>query len=87
MDKAAPALAFVRKRGVKKPVMTNLYHIRSNGHKKKQHKVAFFAAHLPNLQPWILMDMDFVVLCQFVQPEMPHIRFLSVRLRLCYTLP
>ncbi|MHC4687621.1 MAG: hypothetical protein ACYTEW_25430 [Planctomycetota bacterium] len=42
-----------------------------------------FAAHLPNLQPRALMDMDFVVLCQLVQPELPRIRFLSVRSRLC----
>jgi len=46
-----------------------------------------FAAHLPNLQPWALMDMDFVVFGQLVQPELPRIRFLSVKSRLCYTLP
>jgi hypothetical protein len=31
--------------------------------------------------------MDFVVSCQLVQPELPHIRFLFVRSQLCYTLP
>jgi len=37
-----------------------------------------FAAHLPNLQPRTLMDMDFVASSQLVQPKLPHIRFLSV---------
>jgi len=46
-----------------------------------------FTAHPPNLQLRSLMDMDFVVSCQLVRPELPHIRFLSVRSRLCYTLP
>ncbi|MCH7556252.1 MAG: hypothetical protein IIB56_02215 [Planctomycetes bacterium] len=46
-----------------------------------------FTAHLPNLQPWTLMDMDFVVFGQLVQPVLPRIRFLFVRSRLCYTLP
>jgi hypothetical protein len=46
-----------------------------------------FAAHLPNLQSRTLMDMDFVVIRQLVPPELPHIRFLSVRSRFCYTLP
>jgi hypothetical protein len=35
-----------------------------------------FAAHLPNLQPRTLMDMDFVIFSQLVQPELPRIRFL-----------
>jgi len=46
-----------------------------------------FAVHLPNLQFRTLMDMDFVVICQLVQPELPHIRFLFVRSRFCSTLP
>ncbi|MCH8118528.1 MAG: hypothetical protein IIC00_02235 [Planctomycetes bacterium] len=46
-----------------------------------------FTAHLPNIQPWTLMDMDFVVFGQLVQPVLPRIRFLFVRSRLCYTLP
>jgi len=48
---------------------------------------AAFTAHLPNLQPWPLMDMDFAIICPLVRPNLPRIRFLSVRSRLCSTLP
>jgi hypothetical protein len=46
-----------------------------------------FAAHPPNLQPRPLVDMDFAIICPLVRPRLPHIRFLSVKSRLCYTLP
>ena len=46
-----------------------------------------FDAHLPNLRPRTLMDMDFVIFRQLVQPELPRIRFLSARPQRCYTLP
>ena len=46
-----------------------------------------FAAHLPDLQPWPLMDPDFAISCPLVQPRMPRIRFLFVRSRFCSTLP
>ena len=46
-----------------------------------------FAAHLPDLQPWPLMDTDFAISCPLVRPRMPRIRFLYVRPRLCSTLP
>jgi len=46
-----------------------------------------FNAQLPNLQPALLMDMDFVVSCPLVQRRMPRIRFLSIGSRLCSTLP
>ena len=46
-----------------------------------------FTAHLPDLQPWPLMDKDFVIHCPLVRPDLPRIRFLSVRSRLCSTLP
>jgi len=35
----------------------------------------------------VLMDLDFAIRCPLVRPRMPHIRFLSVRSRLCSTLP
>ena len=46
-----------------------------------------FTAHLPDLQPWPLMDMDFGISSPLVRPELPRIRFLSVRSWLCSTLP
>jgi hypothetical protein len=46
-----------------------------------------FNAQPPNLQPVPLMDMDFAVGCPLVRHRMPHIRFLSIGLRLCSTLP
>ena len=46
-----------------------------------------FPAHLPDLQPWPLMDQDFAISCPLVPPRMPHIRFLFVRSRFCATLP
>jgi hypothetical protein len=48
---------------------------------------AAFATHLPDLQPWPLMDMDFAIIGPLVRPNLPHIRFLSVRSWLCSTLP
>ena len=44
-------------------------------------------AHLPDLQPKPLVEMDFAISCPLVRPGMPHIRFLFVRSRLCSTLP
>src|SRR5262245_66662055 len=46
-----------------------------------------FAAPPPDLQPWPLMELDFATSGSLVRPRMPHIRFLSVRSRLCSTLP
>jgi len=46
-----------------------------------------FTAHLPDLQPWPLMDMDFRIIGPLVRPGLPRIRFLFVRSRLCSTLP
>ena len=46
-----------------------------------------FPAHLPDLQPWSLMDLDFAIRRPLVRPRMPHIRFLFVRSRFCSTLP
>ena len=46
-----------------------------------------FTTHLPDLQPWPLMDMDFGISSPLVRPVLPHIRFLFVRSRLCSTLP
>jgi len=40
---------------------------------------AAFATHLPDLQPWPSMDMDFAIICPLVRPDLPRIRFLSVR--------
>jgi hypothetical protein len=31
-----------------------------------------FTAHLPDLQPWPLMDMDFAISCPLVQPRLPN---------------
>jgi len=45
-----------------------------------------FNAQPPDLQPALLMDMDFAVTCPLVQRRMPHIRFLSIGSRLCSTL-
>jgi hypothetical protein len=46
-----------------------------------------FTAHLPDLQPWPWMDMDCAIIGPLVRPNLPRIRFLSVRLWLCSTLP
>ena len=46
-----------------------------------------FPASLPDLQPWSLMDMDFVISRPLVRPEMPLIRFRFVRSRFCSALP
>ena len=46
-----------------------------------------FPAPLPDLQPWPLMDMDFVISRPLVRPRMPDIRFLFVRSRFCSALP
>ncbi len=40
-----------------------------------------FTAHLPDLQPRPLMDMDFAISCPLVRSRLPLIRFLFVRLR------
>ncbi len=45
-----------------------------------------FNAQPPNLQPALLMDVDFATVCPLVQRRMPHIRFLSIGSRLCSTL-
>src|SRR5262249_5472681 len=45
-----------------------------------------FAAHLPDLHPRPLMDMDFAVSRPLVRPGLPHIRFLFVRSRFGSTL-
>ena len=46
-----------------------------------------FTAHLPDLHPRPLMDMDFAVSRPLVRPGLPDIRFLFVRSRFCSTLP
>ena len=46
-----------------------------------------FPAHPPDLPPRPLMTMDFAVLRPLVRPGRPRIRFLSIRSRLCSTLP
>jgi hypothetical protein len=46
-----------------------------------------FPAHLPDLHPWPLMEMDFAIRCPLLRPGLPHIRFLFVRSRVCSTLP
>ena len=46
-----------------------------------------FAAHLPDLPPRALMALDFAVIGPLVRPGRPRIRFLSIRSRLCSTLP
>ena len=52
-----------------------------------------FPAHLPDLQPWPLMDLDFAIHCPLVRPRMPHIRFPfpgsgpGTGSRFCSTLP
>src|SRR6266853_232791 len=46
-----------------------------------------FPAHLPDLQPWPLMDLDFAIRSPLVRPRVPRIRFLFVRSRFCSTLP
>ncbi|MDP3016062.1 MAG: hypothetical protein Q8N70_03190, partial [Deltaproteobacteria bacterium] len=46
-----------------------------------------FTAHLPDLQPWPLMDMDFAIIGPLVRPVLPRIRLLFVRSRFCSTLP
>src|ERR1035438_1448157 len=38
-----------------------------------------FNAQPPNLQPALLMDVDFATICQLVQRRMPRIRFLCFR--------
>ncbi|HWE83300.1 MAG TPA: hypothetical protein VG267_00045, partial [Terracidiphilus sp.] len=43
-------------------------------------------AQPPNLQPALLMDMDFAIIRPLVQRRMPPIRFLSIGSRLCSTL-
>src|ERR1017187_8690819 len=45
-----------------------------------------FNAQPPNLQPALLMDVDFATICPLVQRRMPRIRFLSIGSRLCSTL-
>jgi hypothetical protein len=46
-----------------------------------------FPAHLPDLQPWLLMDRDFAVGRPLVRPRLPDIRFLFVRSQFCAALP
>jgi hypothetical protein len=46
-----------------------------------------FNAQPSDLQPVLLMDMDFAVIRQLVRHRMPHIRFLFIGSRLCSTLP
>ena len=48
---------------------------------------AVFLAHLPDLQPWSLMDMDFANGCPLVRPYLPRIRLLFVGSRFRSTLP
>jgi hypothetical protein len=48
---------------------------------------AVFLAHLPDLQHWPLMDMDFATSCPLVRPSLPRIRLLFVRSRFRSTLP
>jgi hypothetical protein len=50
-------------------------------------RLAAFIASPPDLQSWLLMDMDFAIGCPLVQPVLPRIRFLFVGSRLCSTLP
>ena|SRR5580704_17843113 len=45
-----------------------------------------FRTQPPDLQPVLLMDMDFVVNCQLVQHRTPQIRFLYIGSRICSTL-
>ena len=46
-----------------------------------------FPAHPPDLPPRPLMTLDFAVICLLVRPGRPRIRFLSIRSRVCSTLP
>ncbi len=46
-----------------------------------------FTARLPDIPPWPLMVMDFVVGSPLVRPQQPLIRFLFVRPQLRSTLP
>src|SRR5271155_2979503 len=46
-----------------------------------------FATRLPDIPPWPLMVMDFVVGSPLVRPQQPLIRFLFVKPQLRSTLP
>ena len=46
-----------------------------------------FIAYPPHLPPRPLMAVDFAIIGSLVPPGRPHIRFLSIGSRLCYTLP
>ena len=50
-------------------------------------RTSAFIARPPNLQHQPLTDTDFMTTCSLVRLVLPHIRFLSVRPRLCHTLP
>src|SRR5215472_1298121 len=45
-----------------------------------------FRTQPPDLQPVLLMDMDFVITCSLVQHRMPQIRFLYIGSYVCSTL-
>src|SRR5438067_10969895 len=46
-----------------------------------------FRTQPPDLQPVLLMDMDFVINCSLVQHGMPQIRCLYIGSYVCSTLP
>ena len=50
-------------------------------------RLTAFNAQPPNLPPAPLMDVDFVTIRSLVRRRRPHIRFLSISSRLCFTLP
>ena len=58
---------------------------RTNGGSPEVSSTAF-RTQPPDLQPVLLMDMDFVVNCQLVQHRMPLIRFLYIGSYVCSTL-
>ena len=56
-------------------------------HRSPEVSSTAFHAQPPDLRSAPLMDMDFGIICPLVRPDLPHIRFLSVRSWLCSTLP
>jgi hypothetical protein len=78
-----PAADFCR------PVRTDLSILsldsETNGRSPEVSSTAF-RTQPPDLQPVLLMDMDFVVNCQLVQHRMPLIRFLYIGSHICSTL-
>ena len=73
-----------------RPVRTNHSALspdsQTNGRSPEVSSTAF-RTQPPDLQPVLLMDMDFVVNCQLVQHRMPHIRFLFIGSYFCSALP